>query len=398
MRRRNFLKAAGLTLTLPALESLGGAQDLEDSARVKRLFLMTDGYGFYTPHFYPAKAGPDYPTNDVIKALEPLRADATILGNLQHLSGHANQKFVAAGSPQSPFFGDSLDQIAARHLSQRVPIDSLLLSTRTQATGGSFRNKVPVAMMYDTEEVFDALFTKGDVKVRGKQLKQQQSMLDLCLAEARDLSRQVSASDRQRLDEYFNSIRETEKAVKKDALFLHQPPLDPGMTKDEFAANPGDHTDGDPYFAFLRSQMKFVQLAFKFDLTRVAYLWEHGRMHGATHHGGRERSINTLTKYATTVVEHIAAMLTSFKETKMPGGNSLLDETLFVWAAALGSASAHTGKNAPAILAGGRLPHHGRYTHFEQMQPMTKLHLSVLRTLGIESGRFSDSQDTLDLS
>ncbi len=50
MKRRHFLQAAGLTLTLPAVESLGGAADLEDSTGVKRLLLMTDGYGFYTPN------------------------------------------------------------------------------------------------------------------------------------------------------------------------------------------------------------------------------------------------------------------------------------------------------------------------------------------------------------
>ena len=57
MPRRRFLQAAGLSLALPALESLGAAKDLEGADRPRRLLLMTDGYGFYTPNFYPAATG-----------------------------------------------------------------------------------------------------------------------------------------------------------------------------------------------------------------------------------------------------------------------------------------------------------------------------------------------------
>lgn len=396
MKRRHFLQAAGLTLTLPALESLGGAADLEAASGAKRLLLMTDGYGFYTPHFYPKSTGTDWESNEVTKSLEPLRSQVSILGNLKHLNGHAAQKFVAAGSPKSAGFQDSVDQFAARHLSQQTPIDSLLLSTRTQATGGSFRNRIPVAMMYDPEEIFDSLFTKGDVKSRSRKLARRQSMLDLCLAEAKALSKSVSVSDQKRLDEYFNSIRETEKLVRKDQRFLNEPAIDPVHDRADFTTPPADGTGGEEYFRYLRSQLRFIELAFKFDLTRVAYLWEHGRMHGATHHGNRPGPIKSLTTYATSTVENIADLLTSLSETKMPGGNSLLDETLFVWTAALGSAAAHKGVNIPAILAGGGLDH-GQYTHFDQEQKLTSLHLTVLQKLGIEAGRFCDSEKTLNI-
>ena len=399
MRRRHFLQAAaGLSITLPALESLGGEQDLANAGKIKRLLLMTDGYGFHTPRFYPTKTGTDYPSNEVIQAFDPLRSDMTLLSNLQHLSGHGNQKFVAAGSPDSAYFHDSVDQVAARHLSQRVPIESLLLSTRTTgSTGGSFRNKLPVAMMSDVEEVFDYLFVKGDVKARSRKLSHQESVLDLCLSEAKALSRQVSAGDQKRLDEYFNSIRETEQLVKKERAFLHAPDIDPGMAKDEFTPAGSDYSDGDGYFAYLHSQMKFIELAFKFDLTRVAYLWEHGRNHGATHHGNRASSINALAKYAQSSCESIANMLTNFKQIKMPDGNTLLDETLFVWTAALGSAAKHTGVDTPAIIAGGNLPHHGQYKRFENRERTPKLHYTVLQLLGVPVDRFEEETSTLNI-
>ncbi len=396
MRRRHFLQAAGFSLTLPALESLGGAADLEDVPNIKRLFLMTDGYGFHTPYFYPSATGRDYPSNEVIKSLVPLREHVSILGNLRHLPGHAAQKFVATGATASSHFSDSVDQYVARHISDQVPIDSLRLSTRKAATGGSYRNKVPVTMMYDPEEVFHYLFTKGDVPSRRKELDDQQSVLDLSLDQAKSLSRDVSATDRQRLEEYFNSIRETEKVVKKDIRFLQQGDIDPGIAKEDLAEH-HDGGAGEAYFSYLRTQMRFVELAFKFDLTRVAYLWEHGQNHGATHHGGRCKPGGTLWNHAQGTVESIAQALTAFKNTKMPGGGSLLDETLFVWTAALGNAGGHTGNNTPAILAGGGLAHHGRYTHFDTMQQNTKLYLTVIQEMGIEAGHFGDSTKTLPI-
>ncbi len=396
MRRRHFLRAAGLSLTLPALESLGGAVDLEDAPNVKRLFLMTDGYGFHTPFFYPERAGLDYPSNEVLKPLEPLRKHVSILGGLQHMNGHSTQKFVATGPASSPHFGDSVDQYVARHVSSRVPINSLLLSMRKTAAGGAYRSKVPVAMISDPEDVFNFLFVKGDVKTRQANLQREQSVLDLSLEQAKDLSRNVSASDKRRLDEYFNSIRETEMIVKKGMAFLRQPDIDPGISKEELA---GFHEGGagDSYFAYLRTQMRFVELAFKFDLTRVAYLWEHGQNHGATHHGGRAKPGGTLWKHAKGTVEAIARTLTQFRNTKMAGGGTLLDETLFVWTAALGNAAGHTGNNAPAILAGGGLKHHGRYTHFDTLQKNTRLYLAIIQKMGIPAENFNNSSKPLSI-
>ena len=96
---------------------------------------MTDGYGFHTPFFYPSATGADFPSNDVIEPLDPLREHVSILGGLQHMNGHASQKWVAAGAPRSPNFGDSIDQFVAKHVSHAVPIDSLLLSTGIGAAG-----------------------------------------------------------------------------------------------------------------------------------------------------------------------------------------------------------------------------------------------------------------------
>lgn len=397
MPRRRFLQATGLSLALPALESLGAAKDLEGADRPRRLLLMTDGYGFYTPNFYPATTGKAYPLNDVIRPLEPLRQDTTLLGGLTHLNGHAAQRWVAAGSPKGPGFGDSLDQAAARQLSRQVPLQSLLLSTRAQATGGSYRNKVPVAMLYDPEEIFDRLFTKGDLPACTRALARQRSVLDLCRAEVRALSRSVTAADRERLEDYLNSIRETEQLIEKERRFLAAPAVDPGQPRDSFYRFNEDRAGGENYFRYLRSHLRFIELAFKHDLTRVAYLWEHGRMHGATHHGNRASSVKALTEYATHTVAAVADLLTRLRNTPQAGGGNLLDDTVCLWTAALGSAASHKGWNVPALLAGGGFSGHGQYRQLEQGEKLTSLYLAVLQQLGVKTDRFNDSARPLEV-
>ncbi len=396
IRRRSFLKAAGVALTLPALESLGAAKDLENAHQVKRLFLMADGYGFHTPSFYPEKSGENYPTNSIIEPLEPLRAEVSLLGGLGHLHGHGNAGFVAAGPPSSNRFGDSIDQRVARDLSRHTPLDSLRLTTRLKSTGISYRDGVQVSMLSKPDQIFDVLFTKGNVAARDLALKQKASVLDLVRSEAKSLEQEVSAGDRRRLDDYFNSIRETELMVEKETRFLHEPAVNPGVAKEEFPPVAVTFDNDDVYFPYLRGLLRFVELAFRFDLTRVACLWEPGRHHGTTHQGSSVAQ-RYLTAVNTRTVEAIASMLSEMKNTQMPGGGNLLDETLFVWTSSLGSADSHKGDNVPAILAGGRLKHHGRYTQFAQQQSLSKLYLTILEQMGIEAAAFGDTDQTLTM-
>ena len=90
-------------------------------------------------------------------------------------------------------------------------------------------------------------------------------------------------------------------------------------------------------------------------------------------------------------------MLEGMQQVTMAGGGSLLDETLCLWTASLGSADSHKGHDVPAMLAGVGLKHHGRYTHFKQEQPLSKLYLALLQELGVEAERFGEAQQSLAL-
>jgi hypothetical protein len=402
MQRRNFLKAAGCTLALPALESLGADKIFAAGTKPKRLFILTSGYGFHLPHFYPETTGADYELQEVAQSLEPLRNDLTIFGNLTHLPGlhgHKNQTSILTGSRQAPTFGDSLDQFAAKHLSKQTPFDCLTMKADYRpGNSTSVRDRVPVEQLSNPEDIFNQFFGKKDAAKQTAAINRDKSVLDLCRAQAKDLQRSVSSGDRAKLDEYFNSIRETEQFLQRNADWITKPAPETGYSKEDFQHEYQSGMFPRDYDAYYESLLTCVELVFKYDLTRVAHLSLHyvgPSHHGATHHGNRESSINSLKKFDARLINGFAGLLTKFKNTKMPEGGTLMDQTVSLYAAGLGSAAKHRGSDLPAMVAGGGFQH-GAHIRYEQPQDISDLYLTLLHQLSVETDSFITGSRTLE--
>lgn len=402
MKRRHFLQAAGCTLALPALETLGADKIFNAGTKPKRIFILTSAYGVYLPHFYPEKTGRDFEFKECAKSLEPLRDDLTILGNLTHapaLHGHMNQDKILCGSDKLPTFGDSLDQFAAKRMSNDVPFDCLTMKGNYKpGAGTSVRDRVPVAQLYNPEEIFSQFFGKKDVDKRLATINRDRSVLDICSQQAKALQKQVSASDNARLEEYFHTIRETEKFLQKNADWISKPAPDSGYTKDDFHHEYSGGMFPRDFEMYYESLLRCAFLAFKYDLTRVAHLrlvYVGPNHHGATHHSGRESSINSLKYFDGLLLDKFAALLAALKETKMSEGGTLMDQTVSLYTAGLGNASAHRGKDLPAIVAGGTFDH-GSHIRYEQPQDISDLYLTLLQHVGVESESFISGSHTLD--
>lgn len=228
------------------------------------------------------------------------------------------------------------------------------------------------------EDIFNEFFGKKDADKRTAELARQQSVLDLCREQAKALSRQVSAADRTRLDEYFNTLRETETFLERNRDFISKPAPDTGYVKEDFQHEYLSGMFPLDYAAYYESLLRCALLAFKFDLTRVAHLSLHyvgPGHHGATHHGGREKSVSSLHRHDSLMFDKFAGLLTEFKNTQMPEGGTLMDQTISLYAGALGSAAAHSGKDLPAIVAGGKF-RHGSFIRYEQPQDISNLYLT----------------------
>jgi hypothetical protein len=79
------------------------------------------------------------------------------------------------------------------------------------------RSGVKVPADYKPSEVFKKLFVNGtakDVALQSDRLRDGQSIMDTVAGDAKRLSARVTARDREKLDEYFTTVREVEQRLK----------------------------------------------------------------------------------------------------------------------------------------------------------------------------------------
>src|SRR5690606_37924239 len=78
---------------------------------------------------------------------------------------------------------------------------------------------------------FARLFLSGsakDVAAQQRELRDGRSIMDTVLGDARAMERSVSGADRQKLDQFFTAVRETEKRLQKAESWsaTPKPPVD----------------------------------------------------------------------------------------------------------------------------------------------------------------------------
>src|SRR5438105_1160422 len=114
--RRAFLRAAGVTLALPLLESFGIRA--ATTAAPRRMVAMCVGLGIHGPNFFPKETGRDYALTPYLEAFgKEMRGQMTVISGMSHPEvtlGHAsdNTFLTAAKHPGAASFRNtvSLDQ------------------------------------------------------------------------------------------------------------------------------------------------------------------------------------------------------------------------------------------------------------------------------------------------
>src|SRR5262249_287533 len=169
------------------------------------------------------KAGKDYPLTPYLEVLKDFRDDLTVMSGLSHPGvdmGHDSifTFLTAAPHPERRVgFRNtiSLDQFAAEHIGGETRFPSLSLSgegfslswTRTGALG---------PWDFSPSGLFARLFLDGrpdEVAAQARRLRDGQSILDKVGGQARELQSDLGADDRDKLDEYFTSVRELERRL-----------------------------------------------------------------------------------------------------------------------------------------------------------------------------------------
>ncbi len=402
MNRRKVLKSAGCFLMLPALESFGQEAAGDDAGKANRLFCMNLGNGMCSDNF-PTSTGKDYQSSSTFQPLEKLKKHFTLCTNLKNYGDHESTMYAFAEyadhtNPQ--FIKDSVDEIAAAHIGNDTRIRNLVVEQRN-SYGVSWKGGLAVSPITNQQILFETIFGKVDRKKRAEFLALKKSMLDATREEAKGLMKQVSQEDRTKLDEYFSSLRESEKSIQRSERWLSQKHVEV-----PYPENVKFETDGlseyskkileCPYFNDRSANLDLLFLAFKYDVTRVAnvyaewnWLGHHTDSHQVKNAEGYLKNIEADQAY----MMQTARFLGKLQATKTKTGGTLLDQTVCLVTSSLSINKVegpHGCTNNPVIVAGGGFEH-GKHIKFNGADNRNNVYLAALQHLGVEAESFATS-------
>ncbi len=422
--RRFFLRAAGVSLALPLLESLGGRVFAQNSAvgtlpgkaagavRPQRMVCIGNLLGFVPQSFFPTKTGADYELPSSVEALKPHQKDFTLFSGLDHgvKGGHfAMSSFLSgvrtADAKSMPEGNITLDQRAAETLGGATRFPTLALGSESGIHGGCLmswtRSGTRVPPLSTPRELFRKLFvTDGaaDIGASLDRLDLKGSILDAVQGDAKSLQRHLGQRDKEKLDEYFTSVRDVEKQIELRRKWAHVPKPDPKIAEPE----------NKDFVSDLPVMYDLIALALQTDSTRITTFEIGGDFeasafdlkssyHALSHHGMREESIAALVKMERYQVEQFARFLAKLKSIE-DGAGTLLDHSMVLFGSGMGNANSHTNSNLPIIFAGGGFKH-GEHKAYPATglgrQPLCNLFLSMLHRFGAEVKTFGTSTGTL---
>lgn len=416
LKRRTVLRGAGVGLALPLLDAMRPAVSFAGGAPTeapRRMFCICTDMGMIPRFFWPEGEGSDYKLSPYLELIGDYRNDFTVFSGVSHPEvdgGHSSDVsyLTAAPHPSSAGFKNtiSLDQYAAERIGILTRFPSLALTAdgggkSLSVTAGGVR--IPAAGK--PSEVFQKLFVQGsreEVEQQIARLRDGRSVLDAVGDRARSLGRRLGPSDRDKLDQYFSSVRELEQRLVKVEEWEQK--SKPTVDVDA----PEDIDDRGELIGRTRLMYKMARLALETDSTRLITLAINQgggpkvnlpgvsqAHHPLTHHGNREESITQLKTIETAQMEVFSELLGDLKSLQETG-ESLLDRTMVLYGSNLGNANSHDTKNMPMILAGGGFKH-GQHLVFDKKTnyPLPNLYVSMLQRLGAETDRFASSTGTM---
>jgi hypothetical protein len=424
--RRTWLRGAGVTMALPWMESLPvwgdepARSSNPGSQAPVRLGVLFAGNGFHAGHWWAKGAGSTMELGKVLEPIAEFREKMTFvegLYNEQALKGniHSSQTGnILSGASLAPggdiVSGTSFDQVIAQHYGRSTRVPSLVLGCE-RSNPGIHKN---YSMLYSSHiswsspttptplELYPALAFDRLFKNRVK--KGEQSVLDAVLGEASRFRKKVSRRDRQKLDEYLNSVREVEQRIdragQKGELQGWRPTLEkPNIPRppEGLPQNIADHA---------KLMCDIVVLAFQTDMTRVCTLKlnnDHSYLqfphlgvevgHHELSHSDRGKQSPDWLKVNHFFMEqyaYIARKLDAIQE----GERTALDNSMLMMCSSMMS-GIHDATQLPVVLlgrGGGKLET-GRVLSYngKPNRKMCSLYLSLMEKCGVRLTAFGDS-------
>jgi len=424
LSRRSFLRGAGIMLSLPLLEAMlpafaasGPVSAASPGTKPRRMLAICNNLGLLPDQFFPKETGRDYTFSPYLETLNEHRDDFTVFSGVSHPDvdgGHPadNCFLTAAPHPGRGGFRNtiSLDQFMAERIGHLTRFPSLNLGVNVEQGARSLAwtsSGVLIPCEEKASGVFRHMFvqgTKDETEAQLRRLELGQSILDAVAEQARALQRSVGSRDRERLDQYFTSVRELEQRMTMSREWEHKPkpivkapvPLDPASPRE--------------YMEKVKLMYDIARLAFETDSTRlVALLLDSVNSpaidvegikitdgyHNLSHHGKSDAKLAQLKAIDQWHMRLLANLFNELKAVR-EGDDTLLDRTMILYGTNLGNANTHVTTNLPTLFAGGGFKH-GQHLAFDQEHnyPLPNLFVSMLQRMGIEADKFASATGTM---
>ena len=439
LERRTFLRGIGAAIALPMLDAMVpafAAPAKVGKAPVRTSFVYVPN-GIVMDNWTPKTAGTAFEITRTLKPLEPFRDRMLVISGLMDNNANAwgdgggdharaASSFLTAAHPKKTggsdiHVGISADQVIAQANRAETRLPSLELGLDDSRVVGhcdsgyscAYTNSIswltpstPLAPEANPRAIFERLFgdvdTSLDAATRARRERYRKSLLDMARDEAQKLSGSLGPSDRRKVDEYLDSIREIERRIQK----AETDGRNIAPTIDKPAGIPAVFAD----HAKLLFDLQFV--AFQTDLTRVTsmVIGREGSVrtydeigvsdphHPLSHHRNMPEALEKLTKINTFHVELFSQFIAKLQATP-DGDGTLLDHSQVLYGCGIADSNRHTHEKLPILVMGGAngTIATGRHVALEKDTPVANLFLAMMGRTGVRRDSFGDSTGALEI-
>ncbi|MEK7834496.1 MAG: DUF1552 domain-containing protein, partial [Acidobacteriota bacterium] len=432
--RRTFLRGMGVTMALPLLDAMTPAFASAPKPVVRLGFVYVPN-GIIMNKWTPTGEGADFKFASTMAPLEAFRERLLVFSGLAQVQGRAlgdgagdharaGATWLTGAHPKKSEItikaGISADQIAAKELSKHTQFGSLELGIESnQLAGGcdsgyscaytntmSWRgDTTPLPVENNPRAIFERLFGDGDstdAAARLAQINRQRSILDYVNGSLKRLGGTLGQTDRVKLNEYTDAVRDIERRIQKaeqQNATVKLPVMErPTAVPEEFE----DH---------VKLVMDLQVLAYQTDMTRVVSLMmaregsnrpyrnigiSDGH-HNVTHHQNDADKIAKVTKINEVHVKMFAYLVERLKATP-DGEANLLDNSMILYGSSISDGNLHTHHDLPIVLAGGGggQVRGNRHVVYPKDTPLNNLLVTMLEAANVPVEKFGDSTGKLD--
>lgn len=441
LTRRSLLRGTGAALALPWLEAMRDtkirASEKDDHSssdapiRMAALFVPN---GVRQDQWTPKETGRDFELSPTLQPLRKLKDQLLVLTNLWNQGsnigdGHyvKTSGFLTCTTINKSLGIDlncnglSMDQVAANHSGKETPIPSLELGIDPVTTGvdtnvGYTRvygshiawsgPTSPLARELNPRMVFERLFRASHPKKAT--IKRDRLLLDRVLTDAQELKHKLGASDRQRMDEYLQSVRSIEKRLQNQQSggIKNWRPLVELNSKDR----PNDDAP-DQYPEQVQLMLDMIALAFQTDTTRVCtFMFGNavsgrnfsfldgvtGGHHDTSHHQNNEDKLRQYQLINVWHIQQFAYLLEKLAGMQEREG-TVLDNSMILYGSGLRDGNSHNPHNLPVLVAGsggGKIAT-GQHLQYGRDTPLANLYAGLLNAFDAKTNSFADSTEIL---